>query len=81
MRIKVEANNGQESKTYIYTAKELGNPSPYGGGQYVSVMTNGDIQTCIDCRYMKGYNLKDAAFDYLRGYYGKNLVSMEVISE
>lgn len=84
MKIKVDAWSllgGKEIKSYIYEAKELGNNTPYGGGQYISVMTDGDMQTCIDCRYMKGYNLKDAAFDYLKAYYGENLADIEVIEE
>lgn len=78
MQIIVKADNGKQKATYIYTAKEHGNNSGYGGGQYISIECDCMPAMYVDCRYMIGYNLKDAAINELEAYYGKNLVSIEV---
>lgn len=78
MKIIVKADNRKQKATHIYTAKEHGNNSGYGRGQHISLECEGMQTMYIDCRYMIGYNLKDAAVNELKAYYGKNLVSIEV---
>lgn len=78
MQIIVKADNGEEKATLMYEAKELGNDTGYGCGQYISLESEGIQTRYIDCRYVKGYNLKDAAINELKAYFGKNLVSIEV---
>ena len=79
MKIKIHADNGEESADIIYEAKEQGNDSGYGCGQYISLKPIGGSVILVDCRYMKGYNLEKAARNYLENYYGENLKSIEII--
>lgn len=79
LKIKIHADNGEMSEDLIYEAEELGNNSGYGSGQYIILKAKGRMPICVDCRYMKGYSLEKAAKDYLNGYYGENLKSIEVI--
>lgn len=73
-------DNGEEKATLMYEARELGNDSGYGSGQYISLASEGSQTRYIDCRYMEGYNLKDAATNELKHFFGNNLKSIKVVN-
>lgn len=78
MIIIANVDNGKETATFEYVVKELGNDSGYGCGQYISLKSAGTQPRYVDCRYMKGYNLKDAAINELKAFFGRNLKSVKV---
>lgn len=79
LNIRIYADNGEESENLVYEAEEIGNTSGYGRGSYITLKADKRQKIYVDCRYMSGYSLEKAATEYLKGYYGENLKSIEVI--
>ena len=76
IKIKVKAINGNEY-TWKFTEYEK-DTTDYGNGIYIGVSINGE-RSLIDARYIVEYNFVNVCETYIKNYYGKNLVSYEVV--
>jgi hypothetical protein len=75
LKIKAKLFNGHERE---WNFTECHNENDYGNGNYIAA-DRGEAKYCIDVRYAKNYDFKQICIDEIKAFYGKNLVSYEVL--
>lgn len=75
-KYKVTTENGKER--FLYFTESVQDGEHYGNGIYVSVKREDGEYFHIDCRYIKGYQFSTICENWIKDYYGKNLLSYEM---
>lgn len=74
---KVTTENGNER---VVTFTETDHPTAYGNGKAVVVENHGNGErNFIDCRYISGYKFETVCENWIKDYYGENLLTFSKI--
>lgn len=75
MKVFVELNDKRYNA--VFEGAVSCDKKDYGNGCYLTITRNGNEFAYLDCRYYKNFDADKVFTDYLKNYFGKNLVSIK----